>query len=217
MSFTRAWLAALVFAVGCAPAQSWEPEAARARVDELAPPNDRCSSPTPLQLGVSVAGTTLEANDDVRCGYRFLGPDVVYSFTPTTTGAYRAVVTSQTGGADGGGVSVYVRSDCADAGACAAPPSGSSITFRATAGTTSLLVVDSEWWELPGDFTLITSPITPPANDTCANPAVLSLNTTVTADLTSALDDTLGGLDGGCGTAGYPDLMFRFTAPTTGR
>ncbi len=218
--------------VGCAQElPSSGPMEVGAVTQALAPANDRCDAPQALTLGTRVTGTTLEAANDFDCYFSW-GPDVVYSFTPLSSGAFRAVAASPDGGSfgndagyvcvDGGCFypfqpSVYLRGPTCDAGTCGVNlPATSAINFRATSGTTAFIVVDSSGSSLGGDFSLQVSSLVPVANDSCANPAVLPLGTTVSVDFSSALDDSFGP-DGGCGSVPFPDVVYSFTPPTTGR
>ncbi|MFZ5441196.1 MAG: hypothetical protein ACOZQL_14400 [Myxococcota bacterium] len=124
------------------------------------------------------------------------------------------------GAADAGSALVYVMQGPCDGGTCLANTYSSSVNFRATAGSTYTVVVDSEPWQPGFDFQLLATPITPPANDSCAAPAPLPLDTLVSADFSSAIDDygaTIG--DGGvaCGQSGVPDVVFTFTPPASTR
>ncbi|MBE2248055.1 MAG: hypothetical protein IAE78_00820, partial [Myxococcus sp.] len=224
-------VAVVAVVLGCAsevPSAGSTPVGTRSQA--LAPANDSCSGAVALTVNTPVSGTTAEAGDDFHCEYLY-GADVVYSFSPATTGAFRAVVTASTSAGDGGGFIcgdggcygrfdpfVYVTDPPCDAGVCRPSLRGNSVTFRANAGTSQFLVVDGYQATAGGAFSLVVNPIVPPSNDTCASPAVLPLGANVTADFSNALDDTFS-LDGGggCSVPGAPDLIYAFTPPTSGR
>ena len=146
----RGWgcVGALVglFLVGCSqPEPVAQTEPVSSRIDALAPPNDRCSSPSPLSLGVSTAGTTVEATNDFSCGF-LTGPDVFYSFTAPFSGAFRASVVAGDAGVSDGGFFfpyAYVIEGSCDAGVCRGGSSSQSTNFRANAGGSTFVVVDT--------------------------------------------------------------------------
>ncbi len=212
--------------VGCAQELPAGPIEVAATAQALAPANDRCDAPQVLTLGTRVTGTTFEASNDFNCYFSW-GPDVVYSFTPTSSGAFRAVAATPDGGSfgnvcvDGGCFypfqpTVYLMGPTCDAGTCANYPGTSATNFRATSGATAFIVVDTIGASLGGAFSLLVSPLVPAANDTCATPAVLPLGTTVSVDFSAAIDDSFGP-DGGCGYVPFPDVVYSFTPPTSGR
>ncbi len=107
-----------------------------------APPNDVCSSPTALTLGVPISSTFSGAVNDVMptvaCNSSFAlstQPDVIFSFTPATTGTYAF---SETTGSD---VVMWVGTACN--GTCVGfvdDPELLSLTL--TAGQTYFFVVE---------------------------------------------------------------------------
>ena len=104
------------------------PEPVQRQSAALAPANDRCSGVIAVPANTVVTGTTVEASNDFDCWYGTWGPDVVYSFTAPSTGAYRAAVfvdagpVSSDAGYSGYQPSVYrLRTGCSgiDAGGLA--------------------------------------------------------------------------------------------------
>ncbi|MDP1919181.1 MAG: hypothetical protein Q8L14_23230 [Myxococcales bacterium] len=227
-------VASLGAVLGCAQQPAADTTDVASRTQGLAPANDRCTAPQALTANTPVLGTTVDANDDFTCHFLF-GPDVVYSFTPTTTGAFRATATQlDAGPSDGGGFFctndggcfqpfrpfVYLTDASCDGGQCRSTFRPGPVTFRASAGSTQFVVVDSYGGSVGGDFSLVVSSFVPTANDTCASPVPLTLGTTVAVDVSSAFDDAFGGsADAGsfCGVQGYDDVTFSFTPAVTGR
>jgi hypothetical protein len=181
------------------------------------PANDRCAGALPLTAGVPVYGSTKGALNDWNCNGTGPGNDVIYSFAPASSGAFSAVVLAgaTAPGTDAGSyfsTSTIVTDGLCDAGSCLVSSYNSSpANFRASPGTTYGVIVDSYYANEFGDFKLLLSSISPPANDTCSSPAVLNVGTTVNATFTSAIPDTR---DTSCGYGNYPDLFYSF-APTT--
>lgn len=118
-----------------------------------APPNDTCTTPTPIGLSTVVVDastletTQLSVNDFTSmCGYttRFAGKDLVYAFTPATTGSFTATVMPSPTFDPSlallvGGCGPTFCSTSADTGATGGPE---TLTFSGTAGVTYYLVVD---------------------------------------------------------------------------
>ncbi|MEW5742884.1 MAG: hypothetical protein AB1938_28470, partial [Myxococcota bacterium] len=118
-----------------------------------APPNDTCATAVPIGLSTVVVDasaletTQLSTNDFTAMGgftTRYNGKDLVYSFTPATTGSFTVTVTpsptfdpSITVLSGGCGPSFYLDSE--DTGASGTPD---SVTFSGAAGQTYWFVVD---------------------------------------------------------------------------
>ncbi len=196
------------------------------RIDPvIVPPNDTCSMPTPISVGQTLTGTLVGANDNVSCNFQFNGPDVLYSFTPASSGAYLVTIGGVGDGGDGGafGLGAGLFSASCDAG-CLTGTSPFSfqteLNFRGTAATPYLIAVDSPSSASPGPFTISLSSFVPPANDLCAGALPINVGTTYFQTFTRAFDDyrQLFGFDGGtgCGTTNA-DLTYTFVPPASGR
>lgn len=168
-----------------------------------------------------------------------------YRFTPTATATYiisscadvptgttvddtvMAIYTSSTGNCGG----TYTQlpdaadSDGCDDDSCASEAFQSVITTRLNAGTAYFIVV----WEFGGapptaGNTAVQLQVTqflPPANDSCASPAALTLNTPVNGTTVAALNDyqlsgsaCFTGVGQTASTATGRDVVYSFTAPT---
>ncbi len=190
----------------------------------LSPPNDRCANAQTLPLNTPVSGTLVDANDDLSCGGTW-GPDVFYRFTPSSSGTFRASVTTPGGGGDAGSAfmpfvsltdPVCLAIDGGWGGWCRSA-GAPHYNFRATAATPEVLVVDSWSAVGAGVFTVEVRPLVAASNDTCAAPLPLSLGAPLTVSFDDALDDDFTVVDGGFACSDAPDLVYSFTAPTTGR
>jgi hypothetical protein len=203
----------------------------------VAPPNDLCSgaiavNTVPFQHSGDTTGAAPDygfpANScpGVPSALGSGANDVVYSFTPTTSGSY--VLSVETTGFD---AALYVATDCAMVGATCLGASDSCAsnctelrTLNATAGTTYYIFVDG-WATTPdpgnsGTYTLKVE--TPPPGDTCA--AAIP----VTAVPFTAAGNTLGaGSDYGYSAgvcppevdgwgAGSSDVVYSFTPALSG-
>lgn len=123
----------------------------------IVPPNDTCATATVVDCMTGIiAGLTLDgANKDVTLvsagsctGFDADGPEIVYSFTPTSD----VLVNAGMSNVSGFDATFYVVTDCADTNAtCVAGDDSGGIeevTFSATAGTTYFMVTDS-WTDDP--------------------------------------------------------------------
>jgi hypothetical protein len=137
----------------------------------LPPTNDTCSAPVSLTQGATgVTGNTTGALDTYSigstpryasaCGTSFMsGRDLVYAFTPSSSGTFTATVTPQ-GAFDPALLQLNgscSANQCARAADTAGPGASEAITFSATAGQTVFFVVDSADASAPygfGSFTL---------------------------------------------------------------
>jgi len=160
---------------------------------ELVPPsNDNCTSPKPLPEGAdaglvgeqflgaandfnpSASSTTCTGNDEST-------PDVVYSFTPSETGAY-VFQLDGTYASSSVPLDMYVLASCPASGATISSClgalngfDGDSTTASLTAGQTYAVVVEASP-DVPAagtSFNLTAYGIPPPTNDSCASPTVL--------------------------------------------
>jgi hypothetical protein len=200
------------------------PQPAGSRRDLIS--NESCTSAQPITVGQTLAGTTLGATNDLSCGFNFPGGDAVYAFTPTAAGAF-SVRLSAPGDAGYMPLYPYLTQGFCDGGCVAGPNQTTpSMNFRASAATPYFIVVDSTSPFTSADFSISLLSITPPGNDTCSNPTSLSLGVPVPLDFSNAFDDYQSsfGFDAGVSNCGSyassyanPDLVYRFTAPSTGR
>jgi len=144
---------------------------------------ETCSSATaisPNALPFTDDSSTVGAANDIDPGpggcVSGLGPEVVYSFTPSATDTYVAAVTPVLPGFD---VSLYVITNCANpAGSCVAGTNargfaqGESLSVTLNAGTTYFIVIDSplQGGQGPYHFSLRRGA---PENDSCSSPVVI--------------------------------------------
>jgi hypothetical protein len=139
----------------------------RARAPIEPPANDTCAGAVTLQAGDAKNGSTVNAIDDYGAslgsscsgaGAAFVGPDVVYQFTPSASGLY-AVSLMKSGAWDS---ALWVaQGTCAEVGeACVAAANaswnkpGEQLTWNATAGIPYIIVVDGVNRIDAGDFVL---------------------------------------------------------------
>jgi len=167
-----------------------------------------------------------------------------YRFTPTATATYTisscsdaptgttvddtvmAIYTSSTGNCGGTYTEIpaTAETDGCDDDSCASEAFQSVITTRLNAGTTYFIVV----WEFGAApptagntaVQLRVDQVLPPANDTCATPTSLTLNTSVTGTTDAALNDyqlsgsaCFTGVGQAASTATGRDVVYSFTAP----
>jgi hypothetical protein len=226
-SITLLLLISLLAGTGLIPAGeatgSFEPSPSVARIDN-------CLSATvinPATLPFSQDSTTDGAANDLDPGpggcTAGLGPDVVYSFTPTVTGSYTIGVTPLDQGFD---ISLYVVTDCADpAGSCVAGTNaqgfnrGESLSVTLNAGTQYFVVVDSPSQNGSGSFHFSLRRSTADG-DTCSTPLIVPpdrLPFTAQSTTFGAADDLNPGTpclrsqQSGRG----PDVVFQFTPAVT--
>lgn len=190
---------------------------------------DTCASATiinPAALPFTEDGTTVGANNDIDptnggCANGG-GLDVVYAFTPATTGVYSLGVTPTNASFD---PSLYILTNCSAVDSCIAGANenavgkGEFLTVSLSAGTQYFIVVDSPFADAAGPFHFSLRK-DGPVNDTCAtatviNPAQLpfvALGTTVGAnnDL-NPQTPCLRSNQSGRGA----DVVYQFTSPDT--
>lgn len=168
-----------------------------------------------------------------------------YRFTPTATATYiisscadvptgttvddtvMAIYTSSSGNCGGTYTQIpdAADTDGCDDDSCASEAFQSVITTRLNAGTAYFIVV----WEFGGTpptagntaVQLQVSRLLPPANDSCASPTALTLNTPVNGTTVAALNDyqlsgsaCFTGVGQTASTATGRDVVYSFTAPT---
>jgi hypothetical protein len=202
-----------------------------------APTNDTCANATPITtVPFSQVGDTTNATADYGFGANSCAGvtsatgaganDLVYSFTPSTTGTY--IVNVGTANFD---AAVYIATDCSMIDATclgAADSSGTSgnesRTFTGTAGTTYYIFVDG-WQTTPtpsnsGVFSITLS--TPPAGDTCGNAIPVTSVPFTDSGNTNAFLNDYGYSTGVCPpeTGGWgdgsSDVVYSFTPTVTG-
>lgn len=182
----------------------------------------------PSSLPFTDESTTVGAANDIDPGLSGcvsgLGPEVVYSFTPSATDMYVAGVTPVVPGVD---VSLYVITNCADpAGTCVGGSNNrgvaqsESLKVSLNAGTTYFIVIDTPQQGSQGAFHFALRRGLP-ANDSCASPAVIDPSTLpfqVSSTTYAATNDTNPGtpcLRTGQSGSG-PDVVYSFT-PASGQ
>ncbi len=201
--------------------------AGRGQSDFSAAAADTCAEATvinPASLPFSENATTVGAANDIDPGQGCapgLGPDVVYSFTPSASDTYTIGATPLDLVFD---ISLYIVTDCANpAGTCVAGSNtrdfgrGESISTALNAGTRYFIVVDSPQSTLQGGFSFsIRRGV--PANDTCAAPAIIEANRlpfSATGSTFGAANDLvptppcIRSAQSGTG----PDVVYQFTSP----
>lgn len=181
----------------------------------LAPPNDLCTGPATITLGVPVMGSSIGASGTdltPSCGVAD-SRDVWYSFTPPATANYEIHTCGSVMD-----TTLSVFNSCAvnpqacgddDPGFCGAASSNSRITLPLVAGQTVLIRVAGVG-NTEGDFHLAVAR-TPPLNDACTGPQTLPALTLINGTTTGAS----GSGAGTCVTADAADVWYTFTPPTT--
>jgi len=186
----------------------------------VTPPNDTCAAPTPLTVSVPTNGSSLGGANDYAgatsaiCGGQpYVGPDVVYSFTPSATQNYRV-----TSSASGFSPVIYVSSSCGAPASCTTLGSTNGFNFHGTASTPVFLTVDSTSSTQAGTHTITVAPVTGPSNDLCASATPLSLGTPVTGSFVGAVNDLMptATCSSGFSTSVQPEVFFSFTPSTSG-
>ncbi|MBI3184236.1 MAG: PPC domain-containing protein [Myxococcales bacterium] len=186
---------------------------------------DTCAAPRQLIFDGGVATdvhtTTGAANDYSSSGCFASGPDVVYTFTTTSTGNLTATVTPSTTGLR---PTVYLRGSTCATGSEYACQSATSSGGTATLSYTSLppgtyyLFVDGYSSTSYGGFTLSATLSTSGggSGENCTSPYTLPLSggsfgtATVTGTTVGHLSDTTTS----CGGAG-PDVVYTFATTTS--
>lgn len=127
------------------------------------PANDRCSGAATIKAGDTLTGDTTDANNDLDPAtvsssvcLAHPGQEVVYRFTPATSGSATVTVTP---GASWD-ITLQVLAGTCDVAQCVAdvdarpPGQAETLTFVTTAGTTYYLVVDGYLFSERGPFTI---------------------------------------------------------------
>ena len=184
------------------------------------PPNP-CSTITNISSCGTTVNTTISSGTGIystsSCGSSTFGSELIYSFTPTVTGAYSISQTNShttidyqfkdsIGGCNGTGWN------------CIGSINGSSTspTFNLMAGTTYYILLDAQ--NTTGgnvNFSIQCSP-TIPSNDECTNSIPLTVNTTNSCSVTTN-GTTVGAIQSqpGCIGNADDDVWYNFTATST--
>ncbi|MBM4779431.1 MAG: hypothetical protein GQE15_17120, partial [Archangiaceae bacterium] len=184
------------------------------------PNGDLCSGALPIALSATVNGSTVGATDSfgaalsAACNASSVaGPDVVYAFTPASTGTYlvNGVMTSGTG-------RFWTSASCGVAASCtqASEIISTSFVVRATAGQPTFIHADSDTGG-GGPFTLQVTSVTPPTNDTCAAATVMTAGTPVTGSLVNAVNDFWPNAPCSQTNRRRGEVVLSFTPSTTGQ
>jgi hypothetical protein len=208
-------------------ATTWLTSGKAASIKPILAAGDTCASATiinPAALPFTEDATSVGANNDIDptnggCANGG-GSDVVYAFTPATTGVYSLGVTPTNTSFD---PSLYIVTNCSNTESCIAGANenavgkGEFLTVSLSAGTQYFIVVDSPFVDGAGPFHFSLRK-DGPINDTCAtatviNPAQLpfvALGTTVGAnnDL-NPQTPCLRSNQSGRGA----DVVYQFTSP----
>lgn len=162
------------------------PVSAAARTPALLAGGESCATAVviiPASLPFTDDSSTVGVANDIDPGptgcVSGLGPDVVYSFTPSATDTYVAGVRPIGTGFD---VSLYIITNCADpsgscvAGANARPfAEAESLAATLDAGTTYFIVIDSPQQSGQGQYQFVLRKGFP-SNDSCDSPIVIEPN-----------------------------------------
>ncbi len=193
----------------------------------LSAAGDTCASATiinPTALPFTEDATSEGANNDIDptnggCA-NGAGSDVVYAFTPATTGIYSLGVTPTNTSFD---PSLYIVTDCSNPASCVAGANanavgkGEVLSVSLNSGTQYFIVVDSPFAGGAGSFHFSLRK-DGPANDTCLTPTVIdparlpfvAMGTTVGA--TNDLNPQTPCLRSNQSGRG-PDVVYQFTSP----
>jgi hypothetical protein len=203
-------------------------------LEQFAPfAGENCASApviNPAALPFSDESSTVGAQNDIDPGFAGcvpgLGPDVVYSFTPSATDTYTIAATPSGQLASTYDVSLYVVTDCLNAaGTCVAGANaraagdGEFLTPTLNAGTTYFIVVDSPNGTGQGAFHFSLRRGTP-SNDSCSTPVIIDptqLPVTISGSTFGATNDSNPGspcLPSSQSGSG-PDVLYQFTSNDT--
>ena len=181
------------------------------------PSNDTCAAPIDLTLGTTVNGSLVTANDDYGatlpaglCGSETMtGPDVVYRFTPSSTGNYHLVLSGS-----GWYPAVWLSTSCGVASSCTYALDsygGATFNFHGTAGVPVFIHVDATRTAV-STFSLTVTSVAAPANDLCSGATALTAGVTTSGTLVGAATDVLA-----CGGAAQLAEVVHTFRPTTSR
>jgi hypothetical protein len=180
--------------------------------------NDWCPATVIPSLPYTDSGSTVgmtnnQTTSSTGCSNTvFAGPDVIYSYTTTTsdcvrvdvcTSSYDTGLMIRTGGTCPGTTQVVCNDD--NSTICTAHSQGSSVTTRLAASTTYWIIVDG-YNGASGTYTLNMTVLQPPVQ--CSNAAVI-------AALPYTSSGTTCGHMSSYGNAA-PDTFYKYTVPTGG-
>lgn len=183
--------------------------------------NDLCSSAIQLQLNVPYNGFTSPAvGTETAVGCAQSAGDVWHSYSATVSGPH----TFNLCGANFDSV-ISVHSGCpgepgsfvlaCDDNGCGGQGGASIVTADLTVGQTYFIRVAGRvngGSLSTGSYSLLTQ-ITPPLNDSCSSPAVLTVGSPVAA---STAGSTGADQTPGCGSSDRLDIWYQFSAPAAG-
>lgn len=225
--FSPAAILIALIVINLFPASGAPSTAGHGQADFSAAAADSCADATvinPSSLPFSENATTVGVANDLDPGAGCapgLGPDVVYSFTPSASDTYTVGATPLDQSFD---MSLYVVTDCADpGGSCVAGSNargfgrGESVSADLNAGTRYFIVIDSPQAAGQGGFSFSLRRGVP-ANDTCAAPAIIESNRlpfSATGSTFGAANDLIPSVpcvrSAQSGTG--PDVIYQFTSP----
>lgn len=181
---------------------------------------DPCASIIPMTLGTTYTGTLGTTGSDwsiySSCAYSEPGDEIVYSFTPATTGNYKFTCTETSGDPD-----FFLMSSC--------DTSGTNLTgfcfdngsrnVMLTAGITYYLIVDNYSSSASAGYSVkVEGPLSSPANDECADAITLTVGTSCsyTEYTNENATHSAGVPEPGCANYLGGDVWFKVTVPASG-
>ena len=156
-----------------------------------------------------------------NCGFNTLGQELLYSFTPTTSGNYELNITSTSGGfvnyffkdASAGDCSNYGWSCIGSVGS----PGNVFIGFL-NAGTPYYILLDKEFATAGSQTFSIVCPATAPANNEASGAIPITVNAGCTGapytnvNAFQSIDEPIPS----CSNGGFATVWYSFTAPASG-
>ncbi|MER2565381.1 MAG: EGF domain-containing protein [Myxococcaceae bacterium] len=167
-----------------------------------APANDECTAPTPMTLNVPVTGDLTGAVDDLQPSMcmpisTFSNGDLVYTFTPATTGTYRFIESSPTN------TVFWVATACNSS--CVGGTSNEDLSVNLTAGITYFVILEP--FATPGPFNFVVT--TPPYGVT--RPATACVDLSAAPDVSFTLGTGAPAVYGDDMATGSLALPFAFS------
>lgn len=179
-----------------------------------------CASVTSMTAGTTYTGTLATTGSDwstyTDCAYTESGDEVVYSFTPGSTGNYTFTGTATSGDPD-----FYLMSSCGNTGTNITGSCWDSgdRTVSLTAGTTYYLVVDNYSSSSSAGYSVVVnSTAAGPSNDDCDGAITLSVGASCSySSYTNANATATTGVPApGCANYLGGDVWFKATVPASG-